>query len=84
MTSTNSSTHPTSSVRNKPLSPVEIDDMKKKGLCYWYGLKYTLRHNCVRSQLYQMLLDFTSDVEDEDNQDFLDQLEDNVQAGRGD
>ena len=35
----------------------EMDERKKKGLCMWCGVKYSYAHQCVRSQLYQLLVD---------------------------
>lgn len=41
---------------------------KQKGICYWCGAKYHIGHKCVKSQLYQMLLDSPSE---EDTREFL-------------
>lgn len=78
VTQNNNSTHTTSSVKNRTLSPTKIKDKKKNGLYFWCDLTYTPRHKCVKSQLYQMLLDFTSDGEGEDCQECSNHLKDNV------
>ncbi|KAH1063806.1 hypothetical protein J1N35_028793 [Gossypium stocksii] len=38
-------------------SHVDIEERKKKGLCFWYRAKFVPRHNeCSKSQLYQILI----------------------------
>ncbi|KAA3484915.1 Integrase, catalytic core [Gossypium australe] len=63
MSQNNSPTTPIGSVRNKSLSSTEIEERRKKGICFWCGLKFTPVHKCVKSQLYQLFLDSTSDDE---------------------
>ena len=37
----------------------EGDDHRRKGLCMWCEAKYVPGHNCVKSQLYQLLVEDT-------------------------
>ncbi|KAL4379791.1 hypothetical protein GQ457_02G012610 [Hibiscus cannabinus] len=41
----------------KTLTPAEIEDRRKKGLCFWCASKYTPGHKCAKSQLYQIVVD---------------------------
>ncbi|KAL4367918.1 hypothetical protein GQ457_05G016100 [Hibiscus cannabinus] len=38
----------------KVISPAEIEERRKKGLCFWCAAKYTPGHKCPRSQLFQI------------------------------
>ena len=49
----------------------ERDKRRKNGLCMWCGIKFTKGHQCLKSQLYHMLLEIDHDS-DEDNDLFLD------------
>ena len=40
----------------------EKDERRRKGLCMWFGVKFVACHCCVRSQLYQLLVDVEKDV----------------------
>lgn len=40
-----------------------MEDRKRKGLCFWCGLKYTHRHKCVKSQLYQFMVETSLNVD---------------------
>ncbi|GMI67460.1 hypothetical protein HRI_000415300 [Hibiscus trionum] len=54
----------------KALSSAEIEERRKKGLCFWCAAKYTPGHKCQKSQLYQILVE---GIEEEGDQDeFLD------------
>ncbi|KAL4301768.1 hypothetical protein GQ457_10G007190 [Hibiscus cannabinus] len=54
----------------KALSPTEIEERRKKGLCFWCAAKYTPGHKCAKTQLFQIMVD---GLEDEGEQDeFLD------------
>ena len=58
----------------------ERDDRRKQGLCMWCGVKYTLTHNCVKSQLYQLLIE-DQEGKEEDLEVFfncLDTMEESV------
>ncbi|XP_022714593.1 zinc finger BED domain-containing protein RICESLEEPER 1-like [Durio zibethinus] len=35
---------------------VEIEEKKRKWLCYWCGTKYTPEHKCMKSQTYQLII----------------------------
>ncbi|KAG8489023.1 hypothetical protein CXB51_017131 [Gossypium anomalum] len=41
----------------KSLSQEKMEDRRKKGLCFWCASKYTPRHKCVKSQLYQLIVE---------------------------
>ena len=41
----------------KPPTKKEKDERKRKGLCIHCGVKFTFGHRCVRSQLYNMLVE---------------------------
>ena len=49
----------TSSNSKLPRAPTkeERDDRRRKGLCMWCGQKFVAGHACVRSQLYQLLIE---------------------------
>ena len=61
----------------------ERDDRRRKGLCMWCGAKYVLGHSCVKSQLYQLLVDDTEGDPQERDEflDCLDQLEEVKEEG---
>lgn len=66
----------------RALSQAEKEDRRKKGLCSWCASKYTPGHKCVRSQLYQLVIDVAAEVENDqksptsdDFQDCLEKLE---------
>ncbi|KAK5818115.1 hypothetical protein PVK06_023046 [Gossypium arboreum] len=40
----------------KSLSQAEIEDRRKKGMCFWCAATYTPGHKCVKSQLYQLVV----------------------------
>ena len=46
---------------NKNLTREERDERRKNGLCMWCGVKYIRDHNCVRSKLYQLLVEETGE-----------------------
>ncbi|KAL4334964.1 hypothetical protein GQ457_07G040680 [Hibiscus cannabinus] len=39
------------------LTAAELEEKKRKGLCFWCPAKYTPGHKCTRSQLYQLLME---------------------------
>ena len=43
----------------------EKEERRRKGLCVWCGVKFTFGHKCVRSQLYQLLMEDMDDKEGE-------------------
>ena len=47
---------------NKPVIREEMEEMRKKGLCMWCGAKFGSGHRCMRSQLYQMLVEEPEEV----------------------
>ena len=49
----------------------EKDERRKNGLCIWCGVKFFRGHQCIKSQLYQLLVDFSIEG-DEDTDLFLD------------
>ena len=55
----------------------ERDERKRKGLCMWCGQKFVQGHNCIRSQLYHILIDDTTanEGEPEEFQDCMDSME---------
>ncbi|GMI89777.1 hypothetical protein HRI_002647000 [Hibiscus trionum] len=54
----------------KALSAVEIEERRRKGLCFWCAAKYSPGHKCQKSQLYQILVE---GIEEEGEQEeFLD------------
>ncbi|KAL4303652.1 hypothetical protein GQ457_10G007350 [Hibiscus cannabinus] len=55
----NSSKGPT-----KILTSAEIDERRKKGLCFWCATKYTPGHRCVKSQLYQISVEGEGDPDE--------------------
>ncbi|KAJ8759795.1 hypothetical protein K2173_009896 [Erythroxylum novogranatense] len=63
------------SMRSRMPTVTEIEERKKKGLCYWCRAKYSFGHKCTRSQLYQLLIegeDAEEDFEDcQDNPELL-------------
>ncbi|KAA3472231.1 Retrovirus-related Pol polyprotein from transposon 297 family [Gossypium australe] len=66
----------------KSLSQAELEDRRRKGLCFWCGLKYSPGHKCSKSQVFQLVIDPTweqgSDVKSsnfEELQDYSDHLE---------
>ncbi|KAG8495472.1 hypothetical protein CXB51_013116 [Gossypium anomalum] len=62
----------------RSISPALMVKRKQKGLCFWCRAKYQAGHKCVRSQLYQVLLDPLSDSEAEEFQECSDKLDENV------
>ncbi|KAG8489420.1 hypothetical protein CXB51_017837 [Gossypium anomalum] len=78
MTSSNSR----QSTPSKSLPQVELEDRRKKGLCFWCGSKYSLGHKCSKSLLYQLIIEPLweqgSDMKSstsEDSQDYSEQLD---------
>ncbi|KAL4341195.1 hypothetical protein GQ457_08G021940 [Hibiscus cannabinus] len=54
----------------KTLTSAEIEDRKRKGLCFWCTAKYTPGHKCARSQVFQISVDgFEDEGELEEFQD---------------
>ncbi|KAL4346612.1 hypothetical protein GQ457_17G009440 [Hibiscus cannabinus] len=45
----------------KALSPADIEDRKKKGLCFWCAAKYTPGHKCAKSQVFHIAVDGLED-----------------------
>ncbi|KAL4279050.1 hypothetical protein GQ457_03G026640 [Hibiscus cannabinus] len=45
----------------KNLTSAEIDDRKRKGLCFWCAGKYTPGHKCAKSQVFQIVVDGLED-----------------------
>ena len=43
----------------------ERDERRRKGLCMWCGVKFVVGHNCLKSQLYHMLVESDVDTEAE-------------------
>ncbi|KAA3461562.1 reverse transcriptase [Gossypium australe] len=69
-------------VPSKSLSQAELEDRRRKGLCFWCGLKYSPGHKCFKSQVFQLFIDPNweqgSDVKSlnsEEIQDYSDHLE---------
>ena len=52
----------------------EKEERRKKGLCMWCGTKFTFGHRCMRSQLYQLLVEGMDDKEGE-TEEFADCVE---------
>lgn len=42
-----------------------MEDRKRKGLCFLCGLKYTPRHKCIKSQLYQFMVETSLEIVEE-------------------
>ncbi|GMJ07956.1 hypothetical protein HRI_004464800 [Hibiscus trionum] len=61
--------------------PADMEERRRKGLCFWCPSKYTLGHRCTRSQLFQLLME-GNDIEGE-NEEFVD-CEDRLDAEGGD
>ncbi|KAK8282543.1 hypothetical protein V6Z12_D08G034600 [Gossypium hirsutum] len=61
--------------RSKTISPALMAERKKKGLCFWCGAKYHMGHKCVKSQLYQFLLEPLSEGEADEFQECSEKLE---------
>lgn len=55
---------------NRKVSPAEIKNRRKKGLCFGCGIKWEKDHKCRRSQLYQMLLEDL--FEESESDEFVD------------
>ncbi|KAL4347798.1 hypothetical protein GQ457_17G006860 [Hibiscus cannabinus] len=52
------------------LSSTEMDERRRKGLCFWCPAKFVPGHKCTRSQLYQLLME---NIEgDGDHEEFVD------------
>ena len=62
---------------NNNFTREERDERKRRGLCMWCGVKYTREHNCVKSRLYQLLVEDTGqkEAEFEEFADCVDTLE---------
>lgn len=59
------------------LSAIEIEDIRKKWLCFGYEARYVEGYKCRQAQLYQMLLDdLRSENGSEEFKDCLDNPED--------
>ncbi|KAL4347696.1 hypothetical protein GQ457_17G018840 [Hibiscus cannabinus] len=59
----------------KSLSPAEIEERKRKGLCFWCAAKYTPGHKCAKSQLYQIAVE---GIEEENEAEIFLDCEENV------
>ncbi|KAL4296046.1 hypothetical protein GQ457_12G011230 [Hibiscus cannabinus] len=68
-------------VVGKSLSAGEIEERRKKGLCFWCSAKYTPGHKCSKTQLYQVMVEGME--EDNEAEVFLD-CEDNGEMGTQD
>ncbi|KAL4326013.1 hypothetical protein GQ457_11G028360 [Hibiscus cannabinus] len=64
----------------KMISPAEIEERRKKGLCFWCAAKYTPGHKCAKSQLFQIAVEGIE--EDGEPEVFLDCEEEGELAGR--
>ncbi|KAL4279714.1 hypothetical protein GQ457_03G015840 [Hibiscus cannabinus] len=54
----------------KVISAGEIEERRKKGLCFWCASKYSPGHKCAKTQLYQIMVE---GIEEENESDiFLD------------
>ncbi|KAL4376913.1 hypothetical protein GQ457_02G033300 [Hibiscus cannabinus] len=51
------------------LTAAEVDDRRKKGLCFWCAAKYTPGHKCAKSQLFHIAIE---GEEEGDHEVFLD------------
>lgn len=60
---------------SKTISPALMAERKQKGLCFWGGAKYHAGHKCVKSQLYQFLLEPSAESEADEFQECSDNLE---------
>lgn len=60
----------------KALSQVEIEDRRKKGLCFWCSAKYTMGHKCDKSQVYQLMVELSvewgNNLKSSNSDEFLD------------
>ncbi|KAL4361032.1 hypothetical protein GQ457_04G005470 [Hibiscus cannabinus] len=54
----------------KLLTASEIEDRRRKGLCFWCASKYTPDHKCARTQLYQIVVEGVE--EENEHEVFLD------------
>ncbi|GMI77769.1 hypothetical protein HRI_001446200 [Hibiscus trionum] len=54
----------------KSLSTTEIDERRRKGLCFWCAEKYAPGHRCAKSQMFQIMVDGTE--EEGETEVFLD------------
>ncbi|KAL4335063.1 hypothetical protein GQ457_07G010560 [Hibiscus cannabinus] len=54
----------------KMISANEIEERRRKGLCFWCVAKYSPGHKCQRSQLYQIMVEGIE--EDGEQEEFLD------------
>ena len=63
----------------------ENEARRRKGLCMWCGGKYTRDHNCMRSQLYQLLLEKPNDklAEHEEFSDCIETMDEVVEDAAG-
>lgn len=68
---------------------MELEDRRKKGLCFWCGLKYSPGHKCSKSQVYQLVVELWEDghsearsLSQDDFQDCPEQLE-SMELGSG-
>ncbi|KAK8303728.1 hypothetical protein V6Z12_D04G170100 [Gossypium hirsutum] len=68
---------------SKTISPTLMDERKRKGLCFWCAAKYHARHKCMKSQLYQFLLEPSFDSEVEEFQECSGKLDENSTEEEG-
>ena len=54
-----------------------MTERKKKGICLWCGVKYIAGHQCLKSQLYHMLVEseLGNEADIEEFSDCVDSLE---------
>lgn len=50
---------------HKRLTQSEIEDIRAKGLCFWYEDKYTFGHKCTNKRLYTLVLELEEEVLEE-------------------
>ncbi|XP_016707913.1 uncharacterized protein [Gossypium hirsutum] len=62
---------------SRNISPAVMAERKQKGLCFWCRAKYHTGHKCMKTQLYQVLLEPHSDGETEEFQECSNKLEEN-------
>ncbi|KAH1106745.1 hypothetical protein J1N35_010513 [Gossypium stocksii] len=68
----------------KSLSQAEMNDRRRKWLYFWCASKYTSGHKCHKSQLYQLVIEVSSDREVEFKSPEVDEFKDcNEQLKQG-
>ncbi|KAA3452986.1 Transposon Ty3-G Gag-Pol polyprotein [Gossypium australe] len=61
---------------SKSLSQAELEDRRKKGLCFWCGSKYSPGHKCSKSQVFQLVIEPTWEPGSELKESIVDELQD--------